>query len=100
MGNYRFGAEEGEDSLFTNVELVVGALSSILRNSNLKKADALCVEEALALSLKGVASVCPSAFSYLSHSCLLLSANSILFLGKWLLIQRAWRGGQFGRDLC
>ena len=40
----------GEDSLFTNAELAVGAVSSILQDSNLKKVDALCVEEALALS--------------------------------------------------
>ena len=51
VGNCRFGAEEGEDSLFTNAELVVGAISSIIRDSDLKKANALCVEEALALSL-------------------------------------------------
>ena len=50
--------------MFTNAELVTGVVSSILRDSNLKKADALCVEEALALSLQGAASVCPSAFSY------------------------------------
>ena len=54
MGNDRFGAEGGgggEDSLFTNAELAARAVSSILRDSDLKKADALCVEEALALSL-------------------------------------------------
>ena len=69
VGNDRFGAEGGEDSLFTNVELAVGAISSILRDSDLKKVDALCVEEALALSLQGTISVCPSAFFYLSHCC-------------------------------
>ena len=40
-----------EDSLFTNAELTVEALSSILQGYDLKKADALCFEEALALSL-------------------------------------------------
>ena len=51
VGNDRFGAEGGEDSLFTNAELVARAVSSILRDSDLKKVDALCVEEDLALSL-------------------------------------------------
>ena len=56
VGNDRFGAEGGgggggEDSLFTYAELTVEALSSILQGSYLKKADALCFEEALALSL-------------------------------------------------
>ena len=51
VGNDRFGAEGGEDSLFTNAELAVGAVSSILRDSDLKKLDALCVKEALALLL-------------------------------------------------
>ena len=59
----------GEDSLFTNAELVVGAVSSILRDSNLKKVDALCVEEALAISLQGTVSVSPSAFFYPSRRC-------------------------------
>ena len=43
VGNDRFGAEGGEDSLFTNAELAVGAVSSILRDSGLKKVKALCV---------------------------------------------------------
>ena len=43
-GNDRFRAEGGEDSLFTNAELAVGAVSSILRDSDLKKVEALCVE--------------------------------------------------------
>ena len=51
MGNDLFGAEGSEDSLFTNAELAAGAVSSALRDSDLKKADALCIEEALALSL-------------------------------------------------
>ena len=59
----------GEDSLFTNAKLTVGAISFILWDSDLKKADALCVKEALALSLQGAASVRLSAFSYPSHRC-------------------------------
>ena len=51
MGDDRFEAEGGEDLLLNNAELVVGTISSILRDSDLKKVEALCVEEALALSL-------------------------------------------------
>ena len=69
VGNDCFGAEGSEDSLFTNAELATGAVSSVLWDSDLKKADALCVEEALALSLQGAALVRPSTFSYLSHRC-------------------------------
>ena len=68
-GRDRFGAERGEDSLCTNVELAVGAVSSILRDYDLKKVEALCVEEALALSLHGTVSVCLSAFFYPSRRC-------------------------------
>ena len=50
-GDDRFGAEGGEDSLFTNAELTAGVVLSILRDSDLKKVETLCVEEALALSL-------------------------------------------------
>ena len=67
VGNDCFGAEGGEDSLFTNTELSVRVVSSILRDSDLKKVDALCVEETFALLLQGTISVCPSAFFYLSH---------------------------------
>ena len=69
VGSDRFGVEGGEDSLLTNVKLDVRAVSSILRDSDLKKVDSLCVEEALALSLQGTVSVCPSAFFYPSHRC-------------------------------
>ena len=69
VGNDRFGAEGGEDSLFTNAELAAGAVSSIIQDSDLKKVNALCVKEALALSLQGDAFVRPSAFSYPSHHC-------------------------------
>ena len=69
VGNYCFVVEGGEDSLFTNAKLAAGVVSSILRDSDLKKADALCVEEALALSLKGATSICKKTLSYLSHHC-------------------------------
>ena len=68
-GDDCFGAEGGEDSLFANAELAAEAISSILLDSNLKKVEALCVEEALALSLKGTISVCPSAFFYPFRRC-------------------------------
>ena len=47
----RFGAEGDEDSMLSNAELAVGLISSILRDSDLKKMDALPVEEDLTLSL-------------------------------------------------
>ena len=46
-----FGAVGSEDSLFYHAELTVGAVSSILCDSDLKKVDALSVEEVLALLL-------------------------------------------------
>ena len=45
------------DSLLLNAELAAGAVSSILKDSDLKRSSALPVDEALALSLQGVASV-------------------------------------------
>ena len=47
----RFGAVRIEDSLLFHAELAVGAISSILRDSDPRKVDALSVEEALALLL-------------------------------------------------
>ena len=46
-----------EDSLLSNAELAAGTISSILRDYDLKRSGALPVEEALALSLQGIASV-------------------------------------------
>ena len=45
------------DSLLLNVELATGTVSSILKDSDFKRSSALPVDEALALSLQGVASV-------------------------------------------
>ena len=53
------------DSLLLDVELVAGAVSSILKDSDLKRSSALPVDEALALSLQGVASVSSHILSYL-----------------------------------
>ena len=56
------------DSLLLNAELAAGVVSSILRYYDLKMSGALPVEEALALSLQGVASVSSHVLL-----CLLLS---------------------------
>ena len=53
------------DSLLLNAELAAGAISSILKDSDLKRSKALPVDEALALSLQGVASVSPCVLSCL-----------------------------------
>ena len=50
-------ADEIKDSLLSNAELAVGAVSSILKDSDLGRSKGLPVDEALALSLQGVASV-------------------------------------------
>ena len=39
VGRGRFGAMGDEDSLLSHVELAAGAISSILRDSDLKKVD-------------------------------------------------------------
>ena len=64
LGRKRYEADGDGDSLLSNAELAAGAVSSILRDSDLKRSVALPVEETLALSLQGVASV---------SSCVLLS---------------------------
>ena len=53
------------DSLLLNAELVAGAVSSILKDSYLKRSSALPVDEALALSLQGVASISSHTLSCL-----------------------------------
>ena len=53
----RSKADGDGDSLLFNVELAAGAVSSIHRDSYLNRLGALPVEEALALSLQGVAFV-------------------------------------------
>ena len=49
--------DENKDSLLSNEKLAAGAVSSILKDSGLGRSKALPVDEALALSLQGVASV-------------------------------------------
>ena len=51
FGRKRPEAEGDEDSLLSNAKLADGAISSILRDYNLKRSGVLPVEEALALSL-------------------------------------------------
>ena len=76
-----------EDSLLSHVELVVGAVSSILCDSDLKKVDSLSLEEALALALsfQGAASVRPSAFTGPFPYCFMLLIDSLLFFSRLLL---------------
>ena len=49
--------DENKDSLLSNVELAAGAVSSILKDSDLGSSKGLPVDEALALSLQGVSSI-------------------------------------------
>ena len=58
----RFDAAGSEDSLLSHVELAARAVSFILRDSELRKVDALAVAEALALLLQGTTSICSSVF--------------------------------------
>ena len=51
LGRQRPEADGDGDSLLSNVELAAGVISSILRDSDLKRSGTLPVEEALALSL-------------------------------------------------
>ena len=57
-------SEDG-DSLLLDAELAAGAISSILKDSDLGRSKALPVDEALTLSLQGVASVSPCVLSCL-----------------------------------
>ena len=54
-----------DDSLLLNAELAAGAVSSILKDSDLKRSGAMLFEEALALSLQGIASVSSRILPYL-----------------------------------
>ena len=68
LGRKRFEADGDGDSLLSNAEFTAGAVSSILRDFDLKMSGALPVEETLALFLQGVASV-----SFCVLLCLILS---------------------------
>ena len=51
LGRKRPDADRNGDSMLSNAEITAGAVSSILRDSDLKRSGALPVEEALALFL-------------------------------------------------
>ena len=68
LGRKRFEADGDGDYLLYNAELAAGAISSVLRDSDLKRSGALPVEEALVLSLQGVASVGSRVFMCLPLS--------------------------------
>ena len=57
------------DSLLLNAELAAGAVSSILKDFDLKRSGSLTVEEALALSLQRVASVSSRISPYMILTC-------------------------------
>ena len=59
-------ADRDGDSLLLNAKLAAGAVSFILKDSDLKRSGALPVEEALALSLQGVTSVSSRILSCLT----------------------------------
>ena len=75
-----FRTKGDQDSLLTNSELAVRAVFSILRDSDLRRVDAMSVEAALALSLQGAAIVCLDAFICSFHCFFKLSLNFISFL--------------------
>ena len=89
VGRGHFGAVGDEDSLVSHVELAARAVSSILHDPDLKKVDALSVEEALALLLQGTSSIRPNAFADPCSYCFRLLIDSFLFFGRWLLTRRA-----------
>ena len=62
LGRECLEVDGDKDSLLSNSELAAGTISSIFIDSDLKRSDALPVEEALALSLQGVASVSSRVF--------------------------------------
>ena len=76
----RFGLKRDEDSLLASAELAVGAISYVLRDSDLKRADTMPDEKVLALSLQGAATISSDAFICLFHRCFKLSVNFISFL--------------------
>ena len=93
-----FGTEGDEDSLLINSELATGAISSILRDFDLKRADSMSVEEALALSLQGAATVCPDAFICSFHCCFKPSLNFISFLQMATYMRSLARRASFAED--
>ena len=93
VGRGLFDVVGDEDSLLSHVELTVGAVSSVIRDFDLKKVDALSVEEVLALFLQGTDFIRPSASVDPFPDCFKLLIDSFLFFSRWLLTRRAWQGG-------
>ena len=77
LGRKPLETDGDEDSLFSNAELAADAISSILRDSDLKRSSALPVEEALALSLRGG---CLRKFPCLYLSAFILVLSCVLNL--------------------
>ena len=75
-----FSSERDEDSLLVSAELAARVMSSVLRDSDLKRADAMPIEEVLALSLQGAATISLGTFICSFHHCSELSVNFIMFL--------------------
>ena len=86
-------ADGDGDSLLSNAELAADTISSILRESDLKRSGVLPIEEALALSLQGVASVSSG-----------VSLHFIFILGLSCILTLSWAsaGGysleEFGQE--
>ena len=70
----RSEAAGDENSLLSHAKLAARAVSSILRDSDLRSVGALPVEEALTLLLQRTASVGPSAFVDLFLYCFSLGS--------------------------
>ena len=84
LGRKHFEAGRDGDSLFFNAELAASAVSSFLRDSDLKRSDALPVKEALALSFQGAAFVSSCVLLCLFY--LELGVDFVLGAGRWLPI--------------
>ena len=97
----RVEAAGDEDSLLSHAELAVGAVSSILRDSDLRKVDALPVEEAIALLLQGpplYVQMLSSIFFFIV-SVLLADFLLVFFLTGGYLCERLGKEGQPYREL-
>ena len=101
LGRKRPEADGDEVSLLSNAELAAGAISSILRDFDLKRSGALPIEEALSLSLKGVASVSSYVLIFFA---LILVLSCVLTL-CWVSVgdypsEEFGKKGQTKRGLC
>ena len=78
------------DSLLLDAELAAGAVSSILKDSDLKRSKALLADEALTLSLQGVASVSSLILSLFFFILNLMPIPywmlTLCLMCRWLLI--------------